>query len=173
MHLKFFILAAVFVVCVLIRDLYEVLKESRRINPENKVIFAGIFSVMCALWVSWFSLCPIDPYRLELPASVTRLALGIVIIGTALAVGALIQLRGVENIDHLVTRGLFKRMRHPMYLGFILWIVGWSIFNSSLVSLCIGIPGMVSVLWWRHLEDRRLGVQFGSAYAEYRKSTWF
>jgi protein-S-isoprenylcysteine O-methyltransferase Ste14 len=60
----------------------------------------------------------------------------------ALAVGALIQLRGVENIKHMVTAGLFRKIRHPMYTGFILWIFGWSVYHGALLSLAIGLFGV-------------------------------
>jgi protein-S-isoprenylcysteine O-methyltransferase Ste14 len=173
MESSFVIPGVLFVVCLAIRFGYESLKESRRIHPENKVIFVLIFSSMCALWVSWFTLCPADPLRVELPSPVRWIGLAIFIFGTILAVGALLQLRGVENIDRLVTGGLFKKLRHPMYLGFISWIVGWSIYHSAIASLGIGVLGIASVLWWRRLEDARLEVQFGRRYHEYRLTTWF
>jgi protein-S-isoprenylcysteine O-methyltransferase Ste14 len=128
---------------------------------------------MCILWVSWFSLCPADPSRLRLPDAIRWIGLAVVIGGTALAVGALVQLKGVENINHLVTTGLFKRIRHPMYAGFISWIVGWSIYHDGFISLVIGLVGIASVLWWRHLEEKRLAIQFGSSYRQYRLTTWF
>jgi len=173
MDSSFVIPAVLFVVCLAIRSVYELLKESRKINPENKLIFVAIFSSMCALWVSWFTLCPADPLRLQIPIPVQWIGLAIFVLGTVLAVGALIQLRGVENIDHLVTSGLFKKLRHPMYLGFIFWIVGWGLYHSAPASLVIGILGIACVLWWRRLEETRLEVQFGNRYREYRLTTWF
>jgi len=169
----FLLPAVLFLLCLTIRSVYELLKEARIINPESKSIFAFIFTSMCVLWVSWFSLCPMDPFRVDFPDSVRWIGLVIFIIGTVLAVGALIQLRGVENIDHLVTTGLFRKFRHPMYIGFISWILGWSIYHSAIVSLAIGLIGIASVLWWRHLEEARLEVQFGNIYQQYRLTTWF
>ena len=173
MESNFWVPAAVFIICLAIRAVYEMLKESRRIDPESKVIFGLIFTSMCALWVSWFALCPEDPHRVDLPNPIRWIALAIVIGGTILALGALAQLRGVENIDHLVTSGLFKRIRHPMYAGFISWIVGWSLYHGAIAALAIGVLGIASVLWWRRLEDARLEVQFGSRYQQYRLTTWF
>jgi protein-S-isoprenylcysteine O-methyltransferase Ste14 len=152
---------------------YELLKEARKINPESKLIFACILTAMCVLWMSWFWLCTVDPYRVDLPDAIRWSGLAVHLAGMILAVGALIQLRGVENIDHLVTTGLFKKIRHPMYAGFIAWILGWSIFHGALVSLAIGLPGIASILWWRHLEETRLEVQFGNRYSQYRLTTWW
>ena len=173
MNYDFLIPAALFLLCLGIRSVYELLKEVGRINPENKFTFAFVFASMCIFWVSWFSLCLSDPVRAEFPDPVRWVGLGIFIVGTLLAVGALSQLRGVENIDHLVTTGLFRKLRHPMYVGFISWILGWSIYHSALVSLAIGIVGIANVLWWRHLEEARLEIQFGSCYKQYQLATWF
>lgn len=48
--------------------------------------------------------------------------LGLTALALVLAIGGLVQLRGLENIDHLVTTGLYSRIRHPMYVGFILFL---------------------------------------------------
>jgi protein-S-isoprenylcysteine O-methyltransferase Ste14 len=162
-----------FLLCLAIRSSYELLKEARKINPESKPIFVFIFASMCVLWMSWFSLCPMDPFRIDLPIAVRWTGLALFLVGTIMAVGALIQLRGVENIDHFVTTGLFKKIRHPMYMGFISWILGWSIYHSAMISLAIGMLGIASVLWWRHLEDTRLEIQFPKDYQNYRLTTWF
>jgi protein-S-isoprenylcysteine O-methyltransferase Ste14 len=169
----FLIPAILFLLSLAVRSIYELLKEAQRINPESKPIFVVVFSVMCVLWTSWFILCREDPARASLPDPVRWIGFVIFIAGTILAVGALIQLRGVENIDHLVTNGLFKKIRHPMYVGFICWVVGWSTFHNAVLSLAIGILAILSVLWWRHLEERRLEIQFGEFYQRYRLTTWF
>ena len=173
MNFAFLISAVLFVLCLTIRVVYELLKDAHKINLESKPIFAFIFSAMCVLWASWFSLCPSDPYRLDLPDLVHWIGFAVFVAGLLLAFGALIQLRGVENIDHLVTNGIFKKLRHPMYVGFISWILGWSIYHGAYVSLAIGALGIICVLWWRHLEEVRLQIQFGNAYQQYRSTTWF
>jgi protein-S-isoprenylcysteine O-methyltransferase Ste14 len=172
MNDQFLIWAFLFILCLAARAVYELLKETHKIDLESKPIFAGILTAMCILWVSWFNLCPTDPYQTDLPAPIRWVGLATFIIGTILAVGALIQLRGVENIDHLVTTGLFRKIRHPMYVGFICWFLGWSIFQGGMLSLAMGAIGAWNVLWWKHLEERRLGVQFGEKYQQYHATTW-
>jgi protein-S-isoprenylcysteine O-methyltransferase Ste14 len=95
-----------------------------------------------------------------------------VLAGAVLAVGGMWQLRGVENIDHLVTTGLFSRIRHPMYAGFGLWILGWCAFTGAITCLVLAPFGMASVLWWRQLEEAELSARYGSEYAGYRAQTW-
>jgi protein-S-isoprenylcysteine O-methyltransferase Ste14 len=162
MRTDYLTFAIQFLVSLGIRLVYEYLKEVQKINKERKPIFLFVFTAMCVLWVSWFTMRPADPFRLDLPDALPWIGLMTFAAGTVLAVGAFIQLRGVENIDHLVTTGLFRRLRLPMYVGFLLWIPGWSIYHGAIVSLTFVVAGIVNVLWWRQLEDKRLEVQFGA-----------
>ncbi len=170
---NYFFLAALFLLSLVIRTGYEILKKNGRVNPKSTGLFMFIVVVMALLWVSWFTLCPKDPYRLELPGIVNWVGFGGFIVGWVLALGALMQLRGVENIDHLVTTGFFARLRHPMYTGFMLWIVGWALFHSAPMSLMVGLVGIANVLYWRHLEENHLEASYGERYLEYSRRTWF
>ncbi len=172
MGASFLVPAGLFLLCLGIRCAYELLKEGGKIDPESKPVFAFILTAMMVLWFSWFALCPADPFPADLPDPVRWIGLVIFMLGTLLAVGALIQLRGVENIDHLVTGGLFAKLRHPMYAGFLGWFLGWSIYHGAMLGLVIGLPGIACVLWWRKLEEARLEKQFGDAYVQYRRTTW-
>jgi protein-S-isoprenylcysteine O-methyltransferase Ste14 len=156
-----------------IRTCYEMLKKTGKVSPKNTIFFMFVFLAMCLLWISWFCMCPQDPLHLTIPGVVRWIGLGIFVAGLGLAVGALIQLKGVENIDHLVTSGLFARLRHPMYLGFVLWIFGWAIYHGAAASLIAGLAGIGNILYWRHLEEELLERTYGTEYVAYRKRTWF
>lgn len=173
MNNNYIFLVILFIAALAIRSGYEFLKEAGKVNPENKFVFAFIFTTMCALWVSWFCLCPLDSYKVNLPDLVRWSGFTFFVAGMILAIGALLQLRGLENIDHLVTAGLFTRLRHPMYTGFVFWIFGWSTFNGAIVSLAIGLVGIANILYWRRLEEARLLAQYGDKYRQYRLTTLF
>jgi len=173
MNTEYFVFLGLFLGSLLARTSYELLKKAGKINPKNKLVFAVIFAIMCLLWTSWFSMPPSDPWQLALPDFVRWIGLGVFLLGMALAVGALIQLRGVENIDHLVTNGVFSRLRHPMYTGFMFWILGWAIFHGAFVSLLIGFVGISNILYWRQLEDNDMEELYGEDYRRYRQGTWF
>jgi protein-S-isoprenylcysteine O-methyltransferase Ste14 len=173
MNNDYFFFVVLFVVSLAIRSGYELLKEASKVNPESKLIFASIFTTMCGLWVFWFLLCPFDPYKVNLPDFVRWSGFTLFVAGMILAIGALLQLRGLENIDHLVTTGLYTKIRHPMYTGFVFWILGWSTYHGAIVSLAIGLIGIANILYWRRLEDTRLLAQYGDKYRQYRLTTWF
>ncbi len=173
MNPNFLFLAILFVLCNAVRFVYELLKDAQKIDPENKPVFAVVLAAMLTLWVSWFILCPLDPFQVNFPGIIRWAGLALFVIGTVVAVVGLIQLKGVENINHLVTNGVFRKFRHPIYTGFLLWIVGWSVYHGAVLSFVVGIVGIANVLWWRHLEEVRLDVQFGTEYQQYRSTTWF
>jgi protein-S-isoprenylcysteine O-methyltransferase Ste14 len=155
-----------------VRTTYEFLKKAGRVDERNTVLFAGVFVAMFLMLSSWPLMCPADPTRVEFPAIVHIIGRGLWIIGAGLAVVALLQLRGVENIDHLVTTGLFARLRHPMYLGFIFWIAGWGLYAGAIVSLLAGLAAIGNVLLWQHWEEAKLIADYGTQYLEYRRRTW-
>ncbi len=158
---------------LVIRIGYELLKRRGRIDTESKTIFSVVLAAMCLLWAGWFSLCSLDPFRLAIPDVLRWMGLGLFIMGSGLAIGAFFQLRGVENITHLATTGVFAKLRHPMYTGFILWILGWAIYHGAGVSLIFGFVGIGNILYWRRLEEETLELRYGEEYRRYRQRTWF
>jgi protein-S-isoprenylcysteine O-methyltransferase Ste14 len=173
MNTDYLVFLSLYLGSLIIRTGYEILKKAGRINPKSRIVFAVVFAVMCLMWASWFSLCPMDPFRFALPAMVRWIALGVVILGLALAIRGVAQLRGLENISHLVTTGLYSKLRHPIYTGFILWILGWAIYHGAVASLVIGCIGIWNILYWRRLEEENLESWYGDDYREYRRGTWF
>ncbi len=173
MSRSFLLFVILFTLGLAIRVAYEQLKKAHKVDEGNRPVFLVVFAGMALLWISWFAMCPQDPLRVVLPTPARWTGLALVVLGWVLALGALAQLRGVENIDHLVTSGLYARLRHPMYTGFVLWIVGWTAFHGATVSLIPGLLGIVNVQHWRHLEELKLESAYGDSYRSYRQSTWF
>ena len=164
--------AALFVIGLSIRYVYERQKRRGRVDTASRPIFVLVFTSMVVMWVSWFAAGVLAPVHLALPGVVRWAGLGAVVMGVVLAVGGMWQLGGVENIDHLVTTGLFSKVRHPMYVGFALWIIGWCAYTGAVTDLILAPLGLASVLWWRRLEESDLAARYGSEYAQYRATTW-
>jgi protein-S-isoprenylcysteine O-methyltransferase Ste14 len=158
---------------LILRYGYEVLKKTGRLDSRNRVVFSSIFAAMCMMWAGWFNMCALDPFRLALPAGVRWAGFGAVVLGFGLAIGSFLQLRGVENIDRLVSTGLYSRLRHPMYAGFSLWIVGWVVYHGAVASLVPGLAGIGSIVCWQRLEEKSLESRYGEAYRLYQRRTWF
>jgi len=79
----------------------------------------------------------------------------------------------VPKATALVTRGIYSRIRNPIYICAEIFLVGvvlilWRI--ELLIILLVLVP--VQILRARR-EATVLEARFGEAYREYRKRTWF
>lgn len=76
------------------------------------------------------------------------------------------------NPDHLVTGGPYRWCRHPLYLGFVLIIMGFDLVFGSLlgilITLFLAIP---SVIYRARLEERALAGRFGEEWEAYKERT--
>lgn len=69
----------------------------------------------------------------------------------------------------LVTRGLYRHVRNPMYLAVLAVIAGWAVLFASIAVAVYGaaIFAFLSASL-RFYEEPRLARQFGDEYADYR-----
>ncbi|MCX6272277.1 MAG: NnrU family protein [Bacteroidetes bacterium] len=156
-----------------IRTVYEIMKFRKRINPENKVVFGLIFTNMIILWFSWFAVCVFDPYKLTLPLVVKCIGAAILVLGVLLFLVSLAKIKRFENYHgDLITNGIYKRLRHPMYLSFICWLAGGAIFHQSGTAFLLAVVFTVNILVWRKLEEIHLMTVFPEC-KEYKRKTYF
>jgi protein-S-isoprenylcysteine O-methyltransferase Ste14 len=168
----FFILVGVCIITHIVRFIYEILKHKKLLKPD-KLTFVIIFSNMAVLWASWFMLCGLDPYRINLPGIIRYLGIALSVIGIIIFLTALFTIKAFESYDgDLMTKGIYSKIRHPMYLAFIFWLIGSPIFFGAWFSFILGLLFTTNVLFWRHLEEIELEQRF-SAYKDYRKKTIF
>jgi protein-S-isoprenylcysteine O-methyltransferase Ste14 len=173
MNVTYIILLVVCLSGLIIRTSYELCKKAGYIDTNNIYIFAVVFIGMCSMLLCWPFISYTDPVKINLPDFINKFGIGVSTAGFLLAISALLQLKKLENIEHLMTTGLFSKIRHPMYTGFILWISGWIIFYGAVVSLLAGIFSIANILYWRRLEEKNLELLFGENYRQYRRKTWF
>src|SRR5574337_423321 len=73
-----------------------------------------------------------------------------------------------EKATALVTAGIYRFTRNPMYLGLALVLLGWAAFVGSLLALAGPIAFVLYIDRFQIApEERVLLAKFGSAYAEY------
>jgi protein-S-isoprenylcysteine O-methyltransferase Ste14 len=168
----FFILLIVCVVTHIVRSVYEILKHKQILKP-GKLSFIIMFTNMMLLWVSWVLLCSRDIYRINLPDIIRYAGITLSGIGVIAFLTALITIKTLESYDgDLITTGIFSKIRHPMYLGFIFWSIGFPVFFEALFSLILSVVFIANILFWRYLEEEELLQRFPS-YTDYRKRTIF
>jgi len=73
-----------------------------------------------------------------------------------------------DSTSSLVVSGVYGYTRNPMYLGFLLILLGWAAFLSNLLALAV-LPAFVLYMnrFQISLEERVLASLFADDYAEY------
>lgn len=84
-------------------------------------------------------------------------------------VSGLAELEPDRHQQSLVVSGIRSRVRHPIYLGHLLEVIGWSVLSGSLAVYCLGAFGVLTGAVMLRLEDRELESRFGDPYREYRR----
>lgn len=131
--------------------------------------------------VQTFILCPLAVVAFEL--TLHRGGLTVVLWGLPLLVWGYLQYflvggyrlplaggsRGMEMPpERIVTQGIYRYSRNPMYLGHLIFLLGVSLTFWSWFALIL----LVGRAYWFHLrvlrDEERLGKIFGAEYAAYR-----
>ena len=169
--LIFYVFFAVCFICYAIRSSYYVLANRGSSLAENRKFITLLFVVMFILWFAWFYMSFNDPYKMNLPSWSRYTGLAFFVIGFSLFILSHVKIRGQET-DKLVTTGIYAKIRHPMYLGFIIWIIGFPIFTNAAFTLASAIIWIPQILYWRVSEEKQLEQKYED-YQKYKKRTWF
>ena len=102
----------------------------------------------------------------------------LIVIGITIELIAQITLRRfysstlVIREDHqLITHGIYRFTRHPIYLGALMVLIGVPVFVSSLYGLLVMSALIPVVLNRIRMEERMLTEEFGDAYRTYKETT--
>ncbi len=141
-----------------------------KIHPPIILILCGAIA-----WLISNGVAP--PVQLGAPMT-TALAMVVAMIGVILAASAICQFFRLkttieptkpDETSALVTEGVFRFSRNPMYLALLLLLTGWVIFLGNWYGLLAPVlfVGYISRFQIRP-EERILAAKFGDAYSVYR-----
>ena len=137
-------------------------------------IQALLFSV-----AMWFTSAQFSSFAFVFP---WHHALGIllVIVGIALGVVGAITFRRAKTTvnptkpgeaSSLVTSGIYRLSRNPMYVGLLVVLIGWALWLSNPLAFLF-LPFFVAYMTRFQIipEERVLSAKFGAEYAVYKQS---
>ena len=136
-----------------------------RLEDKAHLIMLGVGLLNLALLPFW---------RLPL-AKATKQAVGYPLLGLGLAVflfSLLVLKRGIggeiEPVTELVTRGIYARLRHPMYVSFAISMLALDFLFGSVLGVLFTLVAFLPTMVWRAgLEERALAQHFGQAWKDY------
>ena len=107
----------------------------------------------------------------------TALAVGLGVMGMSLGVMGVTQFRkaqttpnpqALEKVSSLVTSGIYRYSRNPMYLGLVLILLGWAFYLSHFLAFVL-LP--VFILYMTRFqiqpEEQMMARKFGKTYQAY------
>ena len=79
---------------------------------------------------------------------------------------------GVKPGHQVITRGPYRFVRHPMYSGLLLVLLGGAlVYNSGAVLVLLFAPFCAMFYWQSIIEERLLAAHLGEGYSQYRAAT--
>ncbi len=78
----------------------------------------------------------------------------------------------IQEGHRLVTDGVYRWIRNPSYLGYLIGGVGWALVFRSVAGLLLVLPFVWLILARIRAEEALLASEFGDRYAGYRRRTW-
>ncbi len=69
----------------------------------------------------------------------------------------------------LKTTGLYSIVRNPIYLGEVLWCLGWAIMFRSIIGIALVPFWWVGLIFLVMLEEESLERELGQPYLEYKR----
>jgi protein-S-isoprenylcysteine O-methyltransferase Ste14 len=79
----------------------------------------------------------------------------------------------VREQHALVTEGIYKSVRHPMYSAFWLWAIAQAVLLPNWIAGFAGIIGFGTLFFLRvSKEEAMMLATFGDSYRSYMQRTW-
>lgn len=73
-----------------------------------------------------------------------------------------------DKKEQLITSGVYAIIRHPGYLGDILFVLGWSILFGSLVGIALTPLWLAAFYLHALIEENSLESEYGQLYSAYK-----
>ena len=139
----------------------------KKLPPLALVIIVAILMWLISIYAPLIFI----PYRLGIVTLLALIALGIIFAGLLAFWQArtTVDPRSPEAASELVSSGIYKFTRNPMYLGFAVLLLAWAILLASAWSvLMIGVYILYLNRFQIYAEERALTEIFGVKYQQYQ-----
>jgi protein-S-isoprenylcysteine O-methyltransferase Ste14 len=78
----------------------------------------------------------------------------------------------IQTGHSLVTDGLYRYLRHPRYLGIIVFMAGIALAFRSWLALALDGAIVLVLIWRIRDEEALMSREFGSVWEAYVERTW-
>lgn len=138
------------------------------VPPPVIVLLTG--AIMWLLALSFPALAFIAAANTAAAALIAAVGLAVSLTGvvTFRRAGTTIDPRKPGSTSTLVTSGIYRLTRNPMYLGMLLVLLGWGIYLGNVLSLAFAFAFAAYIDRFQiRPEEQRLQEKFGAAFSAY------
>jgi protein-S-isoprenylcysteine O-methyltransferase Ste14 len=137
------------------------------LNYSTLILIMAVIPML--IWIYFRSGAPVNVYSyiglaLMIP-SLILFAMARIKLGSSFQVSA--------EANNLVTTGVYKKLRHPIYLFGTIFLLGAIIFIQKFILLIVLGAMILMQLKRIKKEEQVLEEKFGEQYLNYKKGTWF
>jgi protein-S-isoprenylcysteine O-methyltransferase Ste14 len=157
-------------ILIILFSWYQSIKQGRYHGIARFFSFESIFVIVLLNSKVWFR----EPFSFLQIISWTLLILSLYF-----AVAGFLLLKkigkpdaNIENTSVLVKEGLYKYIRHPLYLSLFVGGTGAMIKDPGLLQLVFGAVNLVAIWLTATIEEKEMITKFGKDYIDYMKETW-
>jgi protein-S-isoprenylcysteine O-methyltransferase Ste14 len=188
-RIAFWVLLLIFMIFNRIMPLILAKRRNEKIVPdkdaiknEGKYAFAarvffgmlfGAFLVLYAIYPSFMNYLQIN-----IPNNYRLIGIGIAIFGESLWIYSQMILNRywspnlkIQTEHKVIREGIYKRIRHPIYLSMDIWCIGVAIFTANIFLIAFSIIAISMLSMRMPKEEKMLIGVFGNEYIEYMNET--
>jgi protein-S-isoprenylcysteine O-methyltransferase Ste14 len=177
---KYGFIAMWFIWTAYFANLIFLLKHKTKSKWKTRGIYLAFIVSLFTEMFGWgyivYLLSPLIKYPVLTTSSRTHSWLLPKVLGTYLMViGAILIIAGWRRLypaDDLVTSGIYRHMRHPQYLGFIMVATGLLGLWPTMLTILL-YPPLVLIYWRQaNAEDKELFKKHGAKFIRYKEETY-
>jgi protein-S-isoprenylcysteine O-methyltransferase Ste14 len=170
---------ATFIVIIVAIILPYLKKKTGASNFRKQDVFFQVSGLMLLIAILIVSCGNLDDTMFSIKSPMNFVGVIMFIIGLIISISAQVTINTnyswtleIREGHTLVENGLYKYVRHPIYLGTFIRVIAIPIYTSSFSGFLLGLLAIPVLNYRISIEERMLVEEFGEDYKLYRKRTW-
>jgi protein-S-isoprenylcysteine O-methyltransferase Ste14 len=102
------------------------------------------------------------------PLALKGLGIGLIVLGATVRIWCFVDLRSTWRIHRLVTSGIYGWTRNPIYLSFMVVILGVALASDAWLGFAWAAASIVTLYLLARVEESDLEKAFGDEFRRYR-----
>ncbi len=136
----------------------------------------GAVNNLSGFWGTVWGLI-LQPQKITILSAQSILGLALIIVGLIIMIIGQVTLRqnysgtvAIRKDHQLITHGIYRFTRNPMYFGAIMLIIGLPVYSASLYGFFASLALIPVILNRIRLEEKLLSEEFQDAYQKYKET---